>query len=99
MPLSDLSVKSVPKSYLDLIPSGTKNYTDARASVLPTNIGCTNGATLVYPVLQILHLFRPIRRGDYLDGHYILAPWRWFGLVILMVDWTWRLDGRLVMAS
>ena len=47
MPLSDPSVKPVPKSYLDLIPFGTKNYTDARASVLPTTIGCTDGATSV----------------------------------------------------
>ena len=47
MPLSDLSVKPVPKSYLVLILSGTKNYTDARASVLPTTIGCTDGATSV----------------------------------------------------
>ena len=36
---------------------------------------------------------RPIRRGDHLD------PLRLIGLVILMVDWTWRLDDRLDIAS
>ena len=91
MPLSDPSVKPVPKSYLDLIPSGTKNYTDARASVLPTNIGCTNGATLVYPVLQILHLFRPIRCGDHLDLGFCFC--------IYTTDWTWHLGSGLDMLN
>ena len=75
MPLSDPSVKPVPKSCLHLIPFGTKNCTDAWASVLLTTIGCTDGATSVYPVLQILHPFRPIRRGDHLDTSNIFYLW------------------------
>ena len=35
----------------------------------------------------------------FLNFHYTLAPRRWFGLVILMVDWTWRLDNWLNIAS
>ena len=34
-----------------------------------------------------------------LDFHYILASLRLIGLVILMVDWTWRLDDRLDIVS
>ena len=34
-----------------------------------------------------------------LDFYYILTPLRMIGLVILMVDWTWRLDDRLNIAS
>ena len=34
-----------------------------------------------------------------LDFHYTLAPLRLIGLVILMLDWTWRLDDRLDIAS
>ena len=34
-----------------------------------------------------------------LDFHYTLAPLRLIGLVILMVDWTWRLDDRLDISS
>ena len=48
-------------------------------------------------------LLRPICRGDHLDAWNIfyltLAPLRLIGLVILMVDWTWRLDDRLDIAS
>ena len=67
MPLNDPSVKPVPKSCFHLIPVGAHTCTDAWASVLPITIGCTDGAMSVYPVLQILHLFHPIRRGDHLD--------------------------------
>ena len=46
-----------------------------------------------------LHPFHPNRRGDHLDTsldfHYALVPLRLIGLVILMVDWTWRLDDEL----
>ena len=41
------SVKPVPKSCVDLIPSGTKTCTDAWASVYPITIGCTDGASSV----------------------------------------------------
>ena len=34
-----------------------------------------------------------------LDFHYALTSLRRIGLVILMVDWTWRLDDRLDIAS
>jgi len=82
MPLNDPSVKPVPKSCFHLIPFGAQTCTDALASVLPTTIRCIDGATSVYPVLQILHPFRPIRHGD------LLAPLRRIGLDFLMVDWT-----------
>ena len=76
-PMLDLisSVQPVPLRFPHLIAFGAQTCTDAWASVLPTTIGCTDGAMSVYPVLQILHHFRPIRRGNFLDSSNIFYLW------------------------
>jgi hypothetical protein len=99
MPVPDPSVKPVPKGCFHLIPFGAQTCTDAWASVLSTTIGCTDGAMSVYPVLQVLHSFRPICCDDLLDPLNIFLSGFSLYFGTSTIDWTYHLDGGLDVAS
>ena len=90
------SVQPVPLRFPHLAQLAHQIAPMHRASDLPTTIVCTDGGAIGLTGAAESATSHPICRGDLLDT---LTPLRRIGLVILMVDWTWRLDDGLDIAS
>ena len=107
MPLFMLSVQPMPKADLTWFYSALRNKSTWRRRF----IRLPSDAPMVMHRLNRCHYFLPNLSnasqqaiGSFkfilsLDFHYALTSLRQIGLVILMMDWTWRLDDRLDIAS